>query len=395
MGLAEDRRIFEEKLKTGKIKSTDLRDVRLALNSPPAEIPKRSPDASRPDLVAITNAMNVWAHGSTNSDLTSAKNIIRDKLRVVRKFFEFLDFQKDLLDVNPMDVMAWQQSLIGRNLKLSTVHTYSSHLSSFFEWIRGKKAFAKFIPFNPVRAAGLKAPQAYQTRSSRALSDKSLNDLWRVMEKVRRTRSVIALRDYAIFRLFTATGDRRAEILNLRGQDIELFKNGLIIYPRYKGGASSGDTISDKEVRSALLDYIIASGRKEREVFGLDVPIWLAHDRADEYRIDPINYIPKAFREFVSREALAKASKKQTGMTSRAFACRMKVYAERAGIYNFHLHQFRHTFARIVAEETQSLSEVQNALKHKNVKTTRAYVQNIEIRADNHSGRMKKRAKRK
>ncbi|MGC2239145.1 MAG: tyrosine-type recombinase/integrase [Pyrinomonadaceae bacterium] len=393
MGLAEDRRIFEEKLKTGKIKSTDLRDVRLVLMQPPAPSPNHSPDASRPDLIAQTNAARIWAHSSTNSDLARASDIIRDKLRVVSAFIVYLE--KDLLEASPLDIMAWQDWLVRtRNLKARTIYNYSSHLSSFFEYLREIKVFSKFIKFNPVRAAFPKCPESYQTRSSRALSDKSLKDLWRVMEKVKRTRSVIALRDYAIFRFFAATGDRRAEIINLQGCDIELFKGGLIYYPRYKGGASSGNTINDKEVRHALLDYITASGRREREVFGLDVPVWLAHDRADEYRVDPENYVPRAFREFVSREALMRAAKR-TGMTSRAFAFRMKVYAERAGIYNFHLHQFRHTFARIVAEETKSLAEVQNALKHKNVKTTRAYVQNIEIRADNHSGRMKKRIRRK
>jgi len=39
-------------------------------------------------------------------------------------------------------------------------------------------------------------------------------------------------------------------------------------------------------------------------------------------------------------------------------------YAEASGIGHFHIHQFRHTFARIVAEESGSIIEAQEALEH-------------------------------
>ena len=50
-----------------------------------------------------------------------------------------------------------------------------------------------------------------------------------------------------------------------------------------------------------------------------------------------------------------------------------------------HIHQMRHTFARIVAEETGSIVETQDALGHKSLSTTRVYVQRITVRKDKHS----------
>jgi integrase len=69
-------------------------------------------------------------------------------------------------------------------------------------------------------------------------------------------------------------------------------------------------------------------------------------------------------------------------LTSHAFVKNLKRYAQEAGIVSIHLHQTRHTFARIVAEETGSINETQDALGHKNLATTRVYVQRIAVKRD-------------
>ena len=69
-------------------------------------------------------------------------------------------------------------------------------------------------------------------------------------------------------------------------------------------------------------------------------------------------------------------------LTSHAFVKNLKRYAKDAGIGDIHLHQTRHTYARIVAEETGSMIETQDALGHKNLATTRVYVQRIAIKKD-------------
>lgn len=375
MGLAELRAEFEKKLKNGGLKIVKNSPANLNLQPAPRQTalslaPRPAADAP-PDLLALTNAASLWATRSTNQDLERARDIARDKLRAARLFFAWLD--KSVLDVTPMDVAEWLEWLAReRRLKPRTVYGYCSHLSSFFEWLAGMPELAPFLKFNPVKAAFPRFPEAYQSAGTRSLSDAALRDLWREMERARRS-GVVGLRDYAIFRFFAATGDRRREILGLRGSDVELLKKGLIYFSRKKGGNRIGKTINDREVAAALLEYLKASGRKPAATIGRDRPLWLAHDGARS----------------------AKNRDPDRMLSSHAFAARMQRYAERAGIHGFHLHQLRHTFARIVSEDTQSLAAAQEALGHKNMKTTRIYVERIEIKSDSHSHRLKDRIRRR
>ena len=66
-------------------------------------------------------------------------------------------------------------------------------------------------------------------------------------------------------------------------------------------------------------------------------------------------------------------------------------YAEAAGLKHIHLHQTRQTYTRIMAEETASLIETQEALGHESPKTMRVYVQRIAIKRDKHSKKVSAR----
>lgn len=61
-------------------------------------------------------------------------------------------------------------------------------------------------------------------------------------------------------------------------------------------------------------------------------------------------------------------------LMSRVFAHDLNLYAAEAGIRKIHVHQLRHTFGRMVADETSSLDEVQKAQGHQNRSTTKVYV---------------------
>jgi integrase len=95
-----------------------------------------------------------------------------------------------------------------------------------------------------------------------------------------------------------------------------------------------------------------------------DAPLWTRHDRA---------------------------GKSGAELTSHAYALNLKRYAKEAGIERIHIHQLRHTFARMVADETGSIVETQDALGHRNQGTTKVYVQRIAIKRDKHSSQISKR----
>ena len=78
-------------------------------------------------------------------------------------------------------------------------------------------------------------------------------------------------------------------------------------------------------------------------------------------------------------------------LSSHSYVKNLKAYAEDAGIKHIHLHQTRHTFARIYAEDSGSMIETQDALDHEHLGTTRAYVQTIAVKKDKSSGSIRSR----
>jgi integrase/recombinase XerD len=223
---------------------------------------------------------------------------------------------------------------------------------------------SRFIRSNPAAQARPHYPRPYQSESTKALSDEELNSLLAVVMGLADSGSVVGKRDYALLLFYFLTGLRRSEVIGLRGKDLE-FKDGtLIIKYRRKGGKLTAREVADPAAHEALSHYLEASGRGN--ILGTERPLWTRHDRAG-----------------------------RTGalLTSRAFVENLKGYAREAGLTHIHLHQTRHTFARIVAEETGSCIEAQEALDHENAATTRVYVQCIMVKADRHGRRVADRMK--
>lgn len=90
------------------------------------------------------------------------------------------------------------------------------------------------------------------------------------------------------------------------------------------------------------------------------VPLWTRHDRA---------------------------GKPGAPLTSHTFVLNKKGYARDAGLKEFHLHQMRHTLARLVAEQTGSIIETRDAPGHRNAATTRVYVPRMVTKSAKSSGR--------
>ena len=112
-------------------------------------------------------------------------------------------------------------------------------------------------------------------------------------------------------------------------------------------------------------EYLTAAGRDN--VVDTERPLWTRHDRA---------------------------GKAGAPLSSRSFAENLKVYAGEAGIEDIHVHQTGHTYARIVAEDTGSFLETQEALDHENAATTRVYVQRITVKRDRHGSKVSARIRK-
>lgn len=304
--------------------------------------------------VVIRHTVDLWADATTNTASPRRHDILRDKRKVILSFFDYV--KKTPAEVTPLDVKGWQSFLESGGLAPTTVYCWLCHLSSFYGWVHRDPEMGQHMTSNPVRLARPKAPKAYQTESVKAFTDDEFVNLLSTVRRKAMSGDIVGKRDYALLLFYVATGMRRAEVINLRGREVEFREDSMVIRSRVKGGDYLGREVSDPRVREALLDYLMASGRLG--VLSDDGPLWTRHDRAGR---------PGA------------------PLTSHAFALNLKRYAKDAGIGKVHLHQTRHTFARMVAEDTGSITETQDALGHRHVATTRVYVQSIAVRRDKHS----------
>lgn len=358
---------------------------------------------------ALRNAVRLWASSVTSASSEQHKELLRYKQRVVAAFFGFVN-DKSLADITPQDVEVWRDEL-SKSLKPATVYARVCFLSSFFNWAMRDPQLKTFITSNPARLALPKAPKAYQTESVKSWTDEELQRIVEVVkakadgedagkpDEIRKVKTtgfkkskvsgksktgkdddakanhltqdaaskIVGKRDYALLLFFLVTGMRRQEVISLRGGQLKISDDdAIVITGKVKGGDYVGREVRDPLLKAAMLDYLAAS--KRSDALKSDAPLWTRHDRA---------------------------GKSGAPLTSHAFAKNLKRYAEAAGVEGAHIHQTRHSFARIVAEDTGSITDVQDALGHRNAATTRVYVQRISVKKDKHSASVMNRLSRK
>jgi len=304
----------------------------------------------------VNSVVESWLTRTVNSSLKRSNDIRNDKSKAVFDFFDFCG--KSPEQVLPSDVKEWRWDLKTQNLADGTIYNRISALAQFFEYLRNEVGMIKLIPINPAKVSLPKASKPFQSESVKALSRDELGKLLEIVGNHAQGKQPVHLRDHALLQFYVATGRRRAEIINLRGNSIEIKDGRFFIKAKVKGGFFLNFELDDETTKNALFDYLAATGRTD--IFGKDEPLWLRHDKG------------------------AKSSKKKN-LTSHGFARRMGIYAVEAGIGHFHIHRLRHTFAKIVSEYSESMAETQEALGHSNIKTTQIYVQRLAVKKDKHS----------
>ncbi|MAU08616.1 MAG: hypothetical protein CL607_02250 [Anaerolineaceae bacterium] len=324
----------------------------------------------QPDLPPVLlNAIALWADATTNADSARRADLLRDKQTALvgdgdngsaAGFFTLVN--KAPQHVTPLDVKNWQAYLEQMGLSPASVYARISRLSSFYKWLMDEPRFRQRIPINPVDLARPKAPKAYQSEKSRALSDNDARTLLHYVRSLCSQDNLSAVRDYALLRFYFATGKRRSEIIELTWRDIALTDEGLVLHTQEKGGLYRATEVLDIGVRNALIAYLIASERwddlEAEALLEPGDPLWLRHDRA---------------------------AKGQQAVTSHGFVKMLKKYAQEAGLGDIHLHQTRHTVARMVGEDSGDLHAVQTVLGHQHLSTTRVYLERISVKRDRHS----------
>lgn len=319
---------------------------------------------------AIDAAAELWAKSRTNPETPRYHDLINDKVKAVRDFFEWAAVHPAL--VTPVHVGGWRDTLKSRKLSEASIYAAISRISSFYRWAMKDRRLKDLIHDNPVNLARPTAPRPYDSDKAKALSDDEMNHLLAVVKERANTESAFskagkssltAKRDYAMLLMYFTTGMRREEVASIRWKDVRLAPDKMEFTSRVKGGQRITRQIDDAKVVKAIWAYLKASGRKLTP----NSPLWARHNRGEHLPDQPV--------------------------TSRAISENLKRYGKLAGINDIHLHQTRHTFARIVADDTGSLTETQDALLHSKPETTRVYVQRIGVKKDKHSSKITSRMK--
>jgi site-specific recombinase XerD len=310
-------------------------------------------------LPALRVAIRLWAEGSTSAGARH-EDLVRDKRSAVGDFFQFTG--KHPAEIKPEDVQAWCQAMEAKGLKPNTVYARVSKLSTFYRWLMKDPLLGQHVVVNPALLARPKCPKPYQSGSTKALSDDEMNRLLTSVKVKADAGAIVGKRDYALLLLYFLTGLRRRELISLRGVDVELKEKGMILKYQRKGGKYSAREVLDMAAVEALVEYLVASDRMN--VLESGRPLWTRHDRA---------------------------GRSGAPLSSHSFVKNLKAYADEVGIKQIHLHQTRHTFARIFSEDSGSMIETQDALDHEHLGTTRAYVQTIAVKKDKFSSSIRSR----
>jgi len=313
----------------------------------------------------------MWAKSTTRPG-ERLDDLLRDKARIVQHFFAFAGRRPQ--DATPGDVRRWLDELRehgiptanaagelvdGEPYSAASVYAAASRVSSFYRWLMRDEALRGVISHNPVDLARPASPRAYE--NSQALSDDELAALLGVVRTKANAGDLVARRDYALLLFFVLTGHRREEVLRLTWGNLK--RNGVLTV-RFlnKGGDYTSEEVN-LACWDALVDYLRAAGRLD--AMTKDAPLWTAHDNSGKSTGSPLS--------------------------SHAFAKNLKAYGRAAGLGDLHVHQLRHTFARLVGADEGDLTKVQHALGHANLATTRVYLKRVETKRDTFSAGIARR----
>ncbi|HEY1016672.1 MAG TPA: site-specific integrase [Herpetosiphonaceae bacterium] len=333
------------------------------------------------DVLAFTPWLAMWAEQRTDALTPRRDDLIRDKLTVLRSFLECVNTHPGLVD--EQDVQRWLRELAGERLAKATIYAWASRVSSFYQWALRQPALAQLIKRNPVILARPKAPQPYTSLRTKALADGELDRLLGFLAAGAAAGDALMKRDYALVLFYLLSGMRRQEIIRLRWQDIAVQDDdSIILTSLVKGGRFRTRQLAEPILWHSLLDYLLASARLEQ--MQDESPLWTRHDRAAPDPQDPARH---------QRSRAKHAGLPDQPLTSHAFDKRLKAHALAAGCGPIRIHQFRHTYARLIGELAENYTEVQDALGHRDPRTTKVYLERIQVQRDRFSAAVARRLK--
>lgn len=230
------------------------------------------------------------------------------------------------------DIVAFRQELISGGYSPSTIQLYIGTVRLFFKWLSAERLYDNV------------AEHIHSAKVSRAFKKDYLSaDKVKTLLAAVDTSSLAGLRDYALIRLVVSCGLRTIEVARANVEDLRTVADFTALYVQGKGRDDKEEYIRlGEKAEAALREYLKARGALKG-----NEPLFasLSHNSAGER------------------------------MTTRAISGIIKSALIKAGYNSPRLtaHSLRHTAATLACLSGQSLEEVQQFMRHKNITTTELY----------------------
>ena len=248
----------------------------------------------------------------------------------ITRFFQALD-ERERLSKGKLPIVG---------IKRSTARIYWTKLYSFLEWLRIQKQIAQ----NPL--AGIRRPVTTWD-DLKFLSRKEVEKICAALHSPDSKSLLLFKRNLAIFYTLIFCGVRRGELLALQLRDIDFERRVLTVRAETSKIPRTRRIPLHAHVVLYLKDYL-----KERK--GYTTP-----------------YL------FVSRQ-------RDAGLTAVGLTELVEAVKRRSGV-NFHLHQFRHTFAVNFLKTSNNVVKLKQLLGHSDIRMTLVYLRCLpadELRAE-------------
>jgi site-specific recombinase XerD len=261
--------------------------------------------------------------------------------RVIKEFFLF-HRPIEPVEIKPLDVIRWRDSLIENKKSAATVSFKLSVVRSLFEYLKA----AGLVRNNPALTKLVPPPKLSEDLRGRALTVKEVNYILSGPDK----EKAEGARDYAILLMLLRTGLRVAEICSLKASSIKWRDGRWTLKFKIKGGRERTIPLPT-EVKKAIDGYLRLD-RDRRQILKTD-------SGSESWIFQPVtNYRTLVFDKAISTTMV-------WYITQR--------WGEFTGIGKVSPHDLRRTAITRALDKGLTYRQVQMMSGHKDPKTVMRY----------------------
>jgi site-specific recombinase XerD len=166
--------------------------------------------------------------------------------RVIKEFFRFHK-STEPIEIKPIDVIKWRDSLIENRKSAATVYFKLSVVRSLFEYLKA----AGFVQNNPALTKLVTPPKLSEDLRGRALTIKEVSYILSGPDQAKPEGA----RDYAILLTLLRTSLRVAEVCSLKSSSIKWSHGRWTLRFKTKGGRERTIPLPT-DVKKAIDDYV-------------------------------------------------------------------------------------------------------------------------------------------